>query len=891
MADRVDVPASSVSLFTDRPGGGAPPRAPLKAVAEALNYKNAAELISTVRKGWPSFEAQEATISAAELVALVQLLQFQNGVAARMMTELRVGGATRMASLSTLPLTGLPDDGKDDILVDDHATEHRETPKAKRQARAEPPPWATCEPEDVGMDADTLVKCKRYLSYRVSRKHFSGIVGGVVKNGKLVYFDEVGYADMETKAPMKQDTIMRLFSMTKCIVVVAFLSYQEEQHRGIDLEDPVWKYLPAFRNTGMVFRKGQTNLETKEHHFKSLDGTRDEKVVGPIGPTLRQLLTHTAGFGYGPTLGDKWPPEKTDHYRIYESLLEKVNKGEISNLSDFTDELAKVPLKVKPGSYWEYSFATDVLGRVIEVISGKDLEEAVQEKVCRPLGMVDTSFRVPVEKLNRVGAWYQRKPPLDDKGNPIEKVQPGATYNLDVVDKAGAESGWAPDRCSKILSGGGTVEVPLAMKGGMVSTFRDYLRFLIMIRNMGELDGIRILRRDTVQNMLCNQVPAATGSKTKWVFDKKGQGYNFLGQIQVQFQEKDTYLEKGAIKKGNNTFACLSPGTVSGEFGWGGLGGPAWTIDPRADLIILSMTQTALELDHEEVLRFSARRAIHAGIWGTASDKTKVTDYPPEFHTPSDADARKKAAAEKLRRSIDGKFTEEEQQSFAEAEAESFTRRKTLKELAVASGNVGHEFKEPDEDAQDGQRAAQDDEPAISPRNGEKDARAMAIDRANSGVTKKRSVSTADEEGANEAQQPVKKGRSSSKKASDQTPQAGFPTTPANKGTRAECSPATHSKTTSPAHKEDSNSPVSKELQFSRVILENGEKGRVTKHAGEHVEVIVEKSWEERQLSAKEVTQIEESQAPPLTSVKSSGSANDPTDFSFFSNKAGSGSK
>merc|ERR1719277_2606657 len=166
----------------------------------------------------------------------------------------------------------------------------------------------------------------------------------------------------------------------------------------------------------------------------------------------------------------------------------------------------------------------------------------------------------------------------------------------------------------------------------MVSTFRDYLRFLIMIRNMGELDGIRVLRKETVQTMICNQIPAATGRKAAWVFDRKGQAYNFIGQIQVQHHEKEHYQEKGELKRGNQTYASLAPGTVSSEFGWGGLGGPAFTVDLRADLIVLSMTQTALELDHEENLRFSARRAIHAGIFGETSGPAKVTDYPTEFH-------------------------------------------------------------------------------------------------------------------------------------------------------------------------------------------------------------------------------------------------------------------
>merc|ERR1719442_50482 len=127
--------------------------------------------------------------------------------------------------------------------------------------------------------------------------------------------------------------------------------------------------------------------------------------------------------------------------------------------------------------------------------------------------------------------------------------------------------------------------------------------------------------------MITNQLPASTGRRTAWTFDRKGQGYNMLGQIQVQHLEK-----VGNERAGHSTYASLAPGSVSAEFGWGGLGGPAWTIDPRLDLIVLSMTQTAHEMDHEEYLRWCARRSIHAGIFGPTAGPMKVTDYPPEGH-------------------------------------------------------------------------------------------------------------------------------------------------------------------------------------------------------------------------------------------------------------------
>jgi len=718
MVQRVCLPRSALGLFTVRQSGGTAPRAPLAAVAEALGLGSVDGLHAALTgSSWTPSDP----CSAAEFVALAQVLQFRTSQASKVVRDIASGGLTRVAHLPTDPVS-FPAAASSAATGTEPANEKDEEMADARSVREAPhePPWEMCDPEDVGMDREPLEKCRQYLRYRIGRKHFAGIVGGVVKNGKLVYFDEAGYADVATKTPMRQDTIVRLFSMTKCIVVVAFLSYAEDPARGVDLDDPVWKYIPSFKKIVMAPKRGSTKpreLETKVFEEKGADGRmRQERL--PTGPTLRHLLTHTAGLGYGPTLGDSLPPKHTDHFKIYYDLVERAHKGQIASLAEWVDELAQIPLKVRPGSYWEYSFATDVLGRVVEVISGLPLDKAVEERVCGPLGMVDTGFRVPEDRAARMGAWYEKKAPTDDQGKPKEKVPAGATYSLEVLDKPGSESGWVGENCSKILSGGGTVEVPLSAKGGMVSTFKDYLRFLIMIRNLGELDGVRVLRRETVQTMICNQIPASTGRRAAWVFDKKGQGYNFVGQIQVQHYEKDTFQEKGELKKGNSTLASLAPGTVSAEFGWGGLGGPAWTIDPRADLIVLSMTQTALELDHEENLRFSARRAIHAGIFGVTAGAMKVTDYPTEFHEGPKG-GKLYDALERLRigRTESGKqasspkvkkedSSEAELQAFMEAEQEAKARPKTLKELVVARGNIGHEVKEDDEDAEEDARSA-----------------------------------------------------------------------------------------------------------------------------------------------------------------------------------------
>jgi CubicO group peptidase (beta-lactamase class C family) len=843
-------------------------------------------------------------VSAAELVALIQMLQFKTAAASRLAQDLVARGFCRVARMPSEALRGLPEEEQTSERAEegqaDTSRERLQSPLKKEEIRTDStpakqmqeissdapsrtessrslldvsrvrePPWDACDPEDVGLDRDPLEKCRRYLNYRVGRKHFAGIVQGVVKNGKLVYFDEVGYADVASKTPMRQDTLMRLFSMTKCIVAVAFLTYAEDPEYGIDLDDPVWKYIPSFKKLTLAPKRASDKprqLESKFQEVKADDGSV-KKAKLPIGPTLRQLLTHSAGLGYGPTLGDTIPPTDKDHYKIYFDLVERASKGQIKSIEEWVDELAKIPLKSNPGSYWEYSFALDVLGRVVEVVSGKPLEQAVDEKVCAPLGMVDTCFRVPPEKARRMGAWYEKKAPVDDKGTPLEKVPCGATWNLEVLDKAGLESGWVGDNASRIFSGGGTIELPLSIKGGMVSTFRDYLRFLMMIRNFGELDGVRILRRETVQTMLCNQVPASTNRRTAWVFDKKGQGYNFIGQIQVQHPEKETFQEKGELKRGNTTYASLAPGTVSSEYGWGGLGGPAFTVDPRSDLVILSMTQTAFELDHEENLRFSARRAIHAGIFGETAGPSKVTDVPPEFHEAKRVGKllpkpieRRRVPFVSAKNSTEAEL-KAELADFMEAEEKAMLRPKSLKEISISTGNIGHEVKDIEEDDDmDSVDANKVEDPSgevivATPASRELRKSPSSSSEDNGTVSTKR-----DRPEGDRADRKAKQAKTSSKKSE------GSPSV------QVEASP---------------NRPASAEgiPLFARVSVPvEGEstkvfKARVTGVEGKQLEVVTEGQYKTMNVGAADVSVIDETQ---FAISRAPDACKGPSDFSFL---------
>mmetsp|Transcript_20205 Transcript_20205/g.44092 ORF Transcript_20205/g.44092 Transcript_20205/m.44092 type:complete len:1358 (-) Transcript_20205:104-4177(-) len=622
--------------------------------------------------------------------------------------------------------------------------------------------WPTAIPDEVGMDKLPFDRLRNYFEWRTRMRHFAGITCGIVKNGHLVYYQESGYANVETKTKMATDSIVRLFSMTKCLVSAAFMTYYEEPQRGIDLDDPVSKYLPAFAQSSMSVlpKRGQRENQPLDR---------------PI--TLRQLLTHTSGIGYGATLDDPWPPQKGSYYKIYEDICEETKDGRIKNLEQWCNALAKIPLKGQPGQMWDYSYSLDVLGRVLEVIANKPLDVIMEERLTGPLKMRDTGFVVPKDQAHRIGPWYKS---VEVEG------KPNVAHQLEVVDKGGEASGWVGANASSVLSAGGTLEVPLAMKGGMVSTFNDYLRFLIMLRNYGELDGVRVLKRETVQLMIANHIPAAcNGKKTVFVFDKPGVGYNLLGQIQSSHPKQDK-------------------GTVSGEYGWGGLAGPAFTIDPRADIIVLSMTQTAFVLDHEEYLRYAGRRAIHQYFYGSVAAPNKATSYPPEVFEalkPKPGDNGKES---------DKEFEEEYRTA-------RLTRSKTAKERAILPG--ARLDRHPSDDAD------------VAMGSLEGAASAPAEDGEGTPVAKRR-------------------------KSVVQVPKATLSTSPV-----AQQTPTRPPDPSKPQEYMFRRVTVPGEApsQGPEAPTPSAQKARVTGHDGEMLEVITEGNWQRQQVHVKDLSLIDES--------------------------------
>jgi CubicO group peptidase (beta-lactamase class C family) len=304
-------------------------------------------------------------------------------------------------------------------------------------------------PEQLGFSSERLTRITEFMQRYVDEGKIAGFVTLVARKGNVVYFDKCGYQDIASKTPMSFDTIFRIYSMTKPITSTAFMMLFE---RGlVRLEDPVSKYIPEFKNI-KVYRKGG----------KLIDLTREILV--------HDLLDHTAGLSYG-----GFDDTKIEVDKLYDeaNLLD----SEIT-LEEMIQRIAKLPLVFQPGTSWLYSMATDVLGRLIEIISNSPLPEFLDEKVCRPLGMVDTAFSVPAEKAHRLSTLYGKTKESD----------------LAVLD---------------ITLGGNYFNPKLHLGGsGMVSVMSDYFRFAQFVLNKGELDGERLLGRKTMEYMTCNHLPA-----------------------------------------------------------------------------------------------------------------------------------------------------------------------------------------------------------------------------------------------------------------------------------------------------------------------------------------------------------------------------------------------
>ena len=402
------------------------------------------------------------------------------------------------------------------------------------------PPLPAAPPESVGMSTTRLARLSAVFAKEIEDKKLPGAVMMVARKGKLVYVNALGVRDPKSSDPMRTDTIFRIYSMTKPIVSVATMVLVEDGK--LQLMDPVAKWLPAFKDVKVWTESGE--------------------VAAQRPMTVQDLLRHTAGLPYG---------ELTQNVAVKEALAKAglFKPGVIEfDVRDMTgaeqvERLARIPLLYQPGTTWEYSLASDVLGRVVEAASGKRLGPFMAERVFTPLRMTDTAFWVPDNKRGRVAEPLDKDPLT---GTPIRLI--------DVSKEPGNDSGGA----------------------GAVGTTGDYLRFTQMLANGGVLDGQRVLSRTTVRLMTSDHL----GSRIALAPTPGGA---VLGASTYTFG-------LGFAVRPTDGIAPV-PG-AAGDFNWGGYAGTRFWIDPKEQLAGVFMVQSAgaLRAYHRELFRQLVYQAI-----------------------------------------------------------------------------------------------------------------------------------------------------------------------------------------------------------------------------------------------------------------------------------------
>ena len=383
-------------------------------------------------------------------------------------------------------------------------------------------------PESVGMSGPRLARIGAAFRKEIDQGNLPGAVLLVARKGKLVYAEALGFQDKAAGKPIAQDSIFRIYSMTKPLVSVAAVMLMEEGR--LQLTDPVSKYLPALKSMNVSVAKAEA--EFARISYAQVPAEREM--------TVQDLLRHTAGLAYGEITQNAPVKEALAKAGLYKSTID-YDARDLAPAEE-VERLAKVPLAHQPGTVWEYSLASDVLGRVVEAASGERLADFLDKRLFKPLKMADTAFRVPTEKLNRLAM------PL------ATDIMSGKPNNLIDVSIAPAND-----------SGG----------AGGVSTAADYLRFAQMLLNGGQLEGHRVLSRASVTLMSSDHLgsriaaPVTPGELLLGV-----PGYTFgLGF---------------AVRQGPGIAGL--PGSA-GEFMWAGYAGTYFWVDPKEEIVAVYMTQ------------------------------------------------------------------------------------------------------------------------------------------------------------------------------------------------------------------------------------------------------------------------------------------------------------
>jgi CubicO group peptidase (beta-lactamase class C family) len=356
----------------------------------------------------------------------------------------------------------------------------------------------TTTPESVGISSDSLVVATQRLHKHVDDGKLPGTFVRIIKDGKVIYNDTYGMIDVANNKPTQENSLYRIYSMTKPITAVAIMTLYDQGK--LELDDKVSKYIPEFSQT-VVYKKvdGKHSTEPQKNEM-----------------TIRHLLTHTSGIPYG------WQQSYTDSIYAARQLMRQD-----WSLAEMTKDLSTIPLKFQPGTKYNYGLGIDVAGYIVEVISGKTLDDYFKSAIFDPLQMDDTAFYVSEEKRDRMSVNYSQ----DENGKIKARDNTRSIHN---------------DNPPKLLLGG----------AGLISTLTDYEKFCRMLLNKGELNGKRVLSEKAAQMIMTDQFP-------KEVELIQGNGHGLSGTVNLQ----------------------------TGEYSWGGAASTIFWINPTNNLIVICYTQ------------------------------------------------------------------------------------------------------------------------------------------------------------------------------------------------------------------------------------------------------------------------------------------------------------
>jgi len=382
----------------------------------------------------------------------------------------------------------------------------------------------TARPSKVGMSAERLARIAPVMQRFVDEKQVAGIATLIARDGRIVHDEQFGALDFESGRPLPPDAIYRIYSMSKPIAAVALMMLHEEGK--FLLGDPASRFIPELAQMKVAAEVGP-------------DGPRLEDPLHPI--TMREVLSHTAGFGYG-IFADSAGPIESMYAQA--NLLDRQQ-----TLAEMITKMVKLPLQYQPGTSWAYSLSNDVQGRLVEMISGQPFDAFLREQLFGPLDMPDTGFTVPPEAVDRFTSNYLigGNSSADGGGEPPQPI--------DTPAKSSYVSG------VRFFSGG----------GGLVSTTRDYLRFAQMLANGGELDGVRILSPRTIELMTLDHLPRGVEMQLGGR-PMAGLGYGLGFGV---------YTDQ----------ATAGVSAPAGAYWWGGAANTGFWIDPQERIVGVLMTQ------------------------------------------------------------------------------------------------------------------------------------------------------------------------------------------------------------------------------------------------------------------------------------------------------------